>query len=301
MAGTIHFPSIDFKWLVELISSCSYYICGVLLCSKMKIQSETCRLCGKRLGVGGTNPCSTCLKNEPADLLKRFNESDKEALRAELGLPLSAPWRVFNEDAAISVGKEWKGYKLELLGVELGRYSEWPIPPEGLRFYEQIGAIARQKRGAYNIIRPSLLLPFTCIPDPENPDLIIKLCRIRAFYKSSPLYSEMRPRPLGVRRVAIHGLEHKHTQKDREKVFKGLALLRAAVKRGGRRKGSRSYSEADFRRRAPLAYQDFYNRTGKYPNGALLAIEMHLSRSAFFANLKAYNLTINDIRALAKE
>jgi len=264
--------------------------------------ADTCRLCGKRLGARETNPCSTCLKNEPSDLLKRFNESDKEALRAELGLPLNAAWRVFNEDAAITVGNEWKGYKLELLGVELGLYSEWPIVPEGLRFYEQIGAIAIKNAGGYDIIRPSLLLPFTCIPVPENPELIIKLCRIRAFYKSSPLYSEMRPRPLGVRRVAIHGLEHKHTQKDREKAFKGLDLLRAAFeKRGGRSKGSRTYQKADFLIRAPLAYLDFYNRTGKYPDGALLAIEMYLSRSAFFEHLKVYKLKMNDIRALARK
>jgi hypothetical protein len=263
--------------------------------------ASTCRLCGNRLGVGDTNPCSACLKNEPADLLRRFEESDKEALRAELDLPASVRWRVFNEDAAITVGKEWKGYKLELLGVELGRYSEWPIPPEGLKLYAQMGAIAIRNNGGYDIIRPWLLLPFDCIHVRENPDLIIKLCRIRAFYKSSPVYSEMRPHALGVRRVAVHGLEHKHTQKNREKAIKGLDLLRAAVKRGGRRKGSRTYSKADFRRRAPLAYREFYNRTGEYPTGKLVAIEMHLSRSAFYAHLDAYNLTISDIRALAME
>jgi len=142
-----------------------------------------------------------------------------EALRAELDLPASMPWRVFTEDAAITVSKKWKGYKLELLGVELGRYSGWPIPPEGLKFYEQIGAIARRNEGGYDIIRPWFLLPFDCIHVRENPDLIIKLCRIRAFYKSSPLYSEMRPHAFGVRRVALHGLEHKHTQKDLEKAI----------------------------------------------------------------------------------
>src|SRR5687768_2116693 len=109
--------------------------------------ASTCRLCGKRLGIGDTNPCSACLRNEPADLLKRFEESDKEALRAEMDLPASVTWRVFNENAAISVGKEWKGYRLELLGIELGRYSEWPIAPEGREFYAQIGAIALRNDG----------------------------------------------------------------------------------------------------------------------------------------------------------
>lgn len=111
----------------------------------------------------------------------------------------------------------------------------------------------------------------------------------------------MRPHAFGVRRVAIHGLEQRHTQKDREKAIKGLDLLRAAVKRSGRRKGSRSYSKAEFRKSAPAAYREFYKRTGEHPIGELLAIEMHLSRSAFFAHLKAYKLTISKIRALAME
>jgi len=208
-------------------------------------------------------------------------------------------WRVFNEDAAISVGKEWKGYKLELLGVELGRYSEWPIPPEGLRVYEQIGAIALRKGGGYDIIRPWLLLPFTCIPDPQNADLIIKLCRMRALYKNSPLYSEMRPHAFGVRRVAIHGLEHKHKKADLDKAIKGLDLLRAARKKLGRPEGTRFYARPEFVAASVRAYRVFYERTGEHPKARAIYTEMGLSKAAYYDALREYGLHINDIRAAA--
>ena len=261
--------------------------------------ADICRLCGKSLDKGDTNPCSTCLKNEPADLLKRFEESDREALRAELDLPASIPWRLFNEDAAITVGKEWKGYKLELLGVELGRYSEWPIPPEGLELYEQIGAIARRNEGGYDIIRPSLLLPFTCIHVAENPDLIIKLCRMRALYKNSPLYSEMRPHAFGVRRVAIHGLEHKHKKADLDKAIKGLDLLRAARKKLGRPEGTRYYSRSDFLPAAARAYRRLFEGSGEHPKDEEIAHELGISTSAFYDTMSDYDLHLNDIRAAA--
>ena len=262
-------------------------------------RADSCRLCGKSLGAGDTNPCSTCLKNEPADLLKRFEESDREALRAELDLPASIPWRLFNEDAAITVAKEWKGYKLELLGVELGRYSEWPIPPEGLNVYEQIGAIARRNDGGYHIIRPWLLLPFDCIHVAENPDLIIKLCRMRALYKNSPLYSEMRPHAFGVRRVAIHGLEHKHKRADLDRAIKGLDLLRAARQKLGRPEGTRYYSQSAFLPAAVDACRRISNRTGEHPKDYEIADELGLSLSAFYDTMSDYDLHLSDIRAAA--
>jgi hypothetical protein len=286
-----------FRWCQN--QTCKLYNTRVPAVRGFAFESAHCTACKALLA--STNPCPECLRNEPEALLKRFEEADREALRAELGYSAEVEWRVFNEDAAITVGKEWKGYRLELLGIELGRYSQWPIPPEGREFYAEIGAIALKNDGGYDIIRPWLLLPFTCIHVREDPDLIIKLCRIRSFYKSSPLYSEVRPHAFGVRRVAIHGLEHKHTQKDREKAIKSLDLLRAAWNRRGRKKGSRSYSKAEFRKSAPHAYRESYNRTGEYPTGDLLAIELHLSRSAFYAHLDAYNLTIGKIRALAMQ
>jgi hypothetical protein len=259
--------------------------------------SELCIRCNGLLSF--TNPCPECLRNEPEAIFKRFDEPDKEALKAELGVSSEVELRTFNEDAALTFGKEWKGYNLEFLGVELGRYLEWPIPPEGREFYAQIGAIALRNDGGYDIIRPALLLPFTCIHLAENPDLVIKLCRIRAFYKRSPLYSEMRPHAFGVRRVAIHGLEHKHTQNEPDKAFKGLDLLRAARKKLGRPEGTRYYSERDFLPAAARAYRRLFNSSGEHPKDENIAHELAISTSAFYDTMSDYGLHLSDIRAAA--
>jgi hypothetical protein len=283
-----------FRWCEN--SRCKLY--GQRLPKTEGFGSALCKACGELLSF--TNPCPECLRNEPATILRRLDQSDRDALKTELGYSGEVEWRVFNEDAGLVVGKEWEGYNLELLGIVLGRHSEWTIPQEGVEFYERVGAIVRTPEG-YDIVNPALLLPFTCIPDSTDPDLIITLCRIRAHYKDSPLYSEMRPHNYGVRRVSICGLEHKHTQKDREKAYKGLDLLRAAAKKLGRRKDSRTYSKTEFLRAAPLAYRRFFDRTGEHPTGSLLAVEMYLSRSAFFDHLRDYELTIEDIRAQAMQ
>lgn len=285
-----------FRWCQN--QACKLYNTRVPAASEFAFGSALCELCNGLLSF--SNPCPECLQNEPGAILKRFEQADKDALKAELGYSSEVKWRAFNEDAGDAVGKEWRGYRLELLGIELGHYSSLSFSSESLQLYEKIGAMERTASG-YAIIKPSLLLPFTCIPDRANPDLIVKLSRIRAFYKNSPLYSEMRSNPYGVRRVAICGLENRHKKKDLDKAFEGLDLLRAAAKKLGRTKGSRTYSEASFRRRARLAYRDFYDRTGEYPSGELLAIEMHLSRAAFYDHLKAYDLTVSDIRDLAME
>jgi hypothetical protein len=285
----------QFRWCQN--QTCKLYDTRVPAVRGFAFGSELCKACTGILS--STNPCPECLRNEPEALLKRFDEADKEALRAELGYSSAVEWRVFNEDAAISVGTEWKGFKLELLGIELGRYSEWPIPPEGREFYAQIGAIAQRNDGGYDIIRPWLLLPFTCIHLAENPDLIIKLCRIRAFYKSSPLYSEMRSHAFGVRRVAIHGLEHKYKKADLDKAVEGLDLLRAARKKLGRPEGSRYYSRSDFLPAAARAYRRLFDTSGKHPKDEDIAHELAISTSAFYDTMSDYDLRLSDIRAAA--
>jgi hypothetical protein len=290
--------------------------CGLDVTQFRWCQNQTCKLYNKRVPVvrgfafgsalckrcngllSSTNPCPECLRNEPDAILKRFEESDKEALRAELGYSSEVDWRVFNEDAGLSVGKEWEGYSLELLGVVFGRYTELSIPAEGVEFYERIGAIVRTPEG-YAIVKPWLLLPFECIHDASDPDVIIKLCRIRAQYKDSSLYLEMRPQPYGVRRISICGLEHRHTKKDLDAAFEGLDLRRKAAKRLGRKKGSRTYSRTAFLSAAQIAYQRLFNLKGEHPTGLQLAVEMHLSKSAFFDHLRDYELTVEDIRATA--
>jgi hypothetical protein len=144
------------------------------------------------------------------------------------------------------------------------------------------------------------LFPFTCIPCPEDPDLIIKLCRIRARYEGSPLYSEMRVHPYGVRRVAIHGLEFKHVEKDRKRAVTGLDLLRQADKSlRGRKSGKRKYPKAAFIKLACQKWQAFKERSDEDPRDYQLAEEMELSRTAFYEHMADYDLQISDIRARA--
>lgn len=297
MSNNCKFCGVDvtrFRWCQN--SSCKLRNKKVPAVRGFAFGSELCKACNGLLA--STNPCPDCLQNQPEAIIKRFEQADREALKAELGYSSEVKWRTFNEDAGDTFGEQWRGYRLELLGIELGRFSQWPIPAEGLSFFEQIGAIALKNEGGYDILRPSLLLPFTCIPDHEDRDLIIELCRIRAWYKDSPLYSEMRPGPYGVRRVAIYGLENRHSKADLDKAFEGLDLLRTAAKRKGRSKG-RSYSKSDFRRIVLIAYRAIYDRTGEYPNSNLLAAELHVSRSTFFDHLKDCELTMPKIRALA--
>jgi len=279
--------------------------CLVHTCSRYGVDirepaTTVCQECGSRLDRKSlTNPCPDCLKNEPETILKRFEECDKDALRAELGHSSDVKWRTFHENAGLVVGKKWEGYTLELLGIELGRFSDCVISDEGLNAYKAVGLASEDNDRI--LVRSSQLFPFTCIPDNADPDLIITLCRIRACYADSPLYSEMRAHPYGVRRVAIHGLEYKHTAKDRERAFKGLDLIRAAAKKLGRKKGTRFYSESEFRKRAPAAYRSFYDREGVHPKNLQLAAEMDLSRSALFDHMKEYGVKMNEIRAIALE
>lgn len=226
-----------------------------------------------------SNPCPDCLKNEPETVLKRFEQRDKEALKAELEISSDVEWRSFTDDAGLVVGKEWHGYTLEFLGIVYGRFSKLWIPDEGIDFYEKIGAITRTSENRV-LLKPSLLFPFACIPCPEDPDLVISLCRIRARYKDSPLYSEMRPYPYGVRRVAIHGLEYKHKKKDLEQAAKGLALLHRVENLRGRPKGStkpedvKAQEAAEYEKKVEAAIRKLISPIGKLPSKRAVAKEL---------------------------
>ena len=206
--------------------------CGGFL-NLYKCQNPPCKLYGKEFRASDeitfceecnellafeciSNPCPDCLKNEPGAILKRFDQSDKDALKAELGYPLDDKDYTVSEDAGDAFGKEWQGYRLEVYGVIIGRYSQTRIPDEHLKWMEKVGALKRLEDNRVTL-KAWGLFPFTCIPHLEDPDLIVRLCRMRAFYEGSPLYSEMRAHPYGVRRVAIHGLEYTHTEKDLKK------------------------------------------------------------------------------------
>jgi hypothetical protein len=109
----------------------------------------------------------------------------------------------------------------------------------------------------------------------------------------------MRPHALGVRRVAINGLEHKHKKADLDKAIKSLDLLRAARKKVGRPKGTRFYSRSDFMAAATSAYRRLYNLAGEHPKVYQIAAEMGLSKSAFHDARSEYDLHVNNIRASA--
>ena len=77
-------------------------------------KARRCELCDERLALESirANPCPECLKNEPATILKRFEQSDKDALKAELGYSSEVEWRTFTEGARLLVGAEWRHYTL---------------------------------------------------------------------------------------------------------------------------------------------------------------------------------------------
>lgn len=260
-----------------------------------------CKKCGELLARESiTNPCPDCLKNEPDTILKRFDRSDKDALKIELDYPLDDKDYTVSEDAGETCGKEWQGYTLEIYGVIVGKYSETLIPDEHLELMEKVGALKRLE-GNRVTLKAWGLFPFTCVPHLEDSDLIIRLCRIRAFYKDSPLYSEMRAHPYGVRRVAIHGLEYTYTKKDLDRVIKGLDLLRRAHKRlCGRRKGKRTYSKTAFIKLVCQKWQEFSQQFDEDPRDYQLANEMGLSRTAFYDHMADYGLGMSDLRAHAK-
>ena len=270
---------------------------------EFKASDETtfCQACDELLTRKAiTNPCPDCLKNEPDAILERFDQSDKDALKAELGYPLDDKDYTVSEDAGDAFGKEWQGYRLEVYGVIIGRYSQTRIPDEHLKWMEKVGALKRLEDNRVTL-KAWGLFPFTCIPHLEDPDLIVRLCRMRAFYEGSPLYSEMRAHPYGVRRVAIHGLEYTHTEKDLKRAVKGLDLLHKAYKNpGGRKKGGRKYSKSAFIKLACQKWQELSQRFDGDPRDHQLAAEMDLSRTSFYDHMADYDLQMSDLRARAK-
>lgn len=277
---------------------------------------ENCELFGKRFRTSGeltrwcekckcllhrkalTNPCPDCVKNEPDTVLKRFDRLDKDALKVELGKSESGLEEFCSEeDASHVLGEDWQGYRIEIFGYKAGRYSEWHLPAE---FFEAIKTLPDDLRQQWETMHPFNRIPFPCIMIPEDPDLIIRLCRLRARYKSSPLYAEMRAHNYGVRRVAIQGLEHQHTKKDLDAAIKGLDLLRKVNKKlRGRKRGNRKYSKPAFIKLARQKWQAFNERFDKDPRDYELAEEMNLSRTAFYDHMADYELQMSGLRARA--
>lgn len=289
--------------LLEFFESCLKHKQPCKLYGKeFRASDETtfCQECGELLEREAiSNPCPDCLKNEPDTLLKRFDQSDKDALKTELGYPLDNKEYTVIEDAELWVGSEWQGYRLELWGVIVGRYSETWIPDEHLEWMEKVGALKRLEDNRVTLEAWGLF-PFTCIPHLEDSDLIVRLCRMRVFYKGSPLYSEMRAHPYGVRRVAIHGLEYAHVKKDLERAVRGLDLLRKVDKKiRGRKPGAKKYNAQRFRKVSVAKYRELlgeFSKDGRLPTIDDLAFAMGIDRSTFIRYESDYNFSIGQVR-----
>jgi hypothetical protein len=222
---------------------------------------------------------------------------------------------------------KWKGYRLEVLGIVVGRYSQIGIP---------IDPALRMKEDTYCLIRQ---FPYPIFSPPEYPDYIIRPCRLRAYYEGVEFFAERilygddegiairfpipklsaRPRkteweeeiPPGSplpKHVTKHSdkIEFKSWQfdsqflnKDLKRILKGLDLLRGDVKKFGRAEGTRTYSESDFFEAAVEAYLKCYEKYYKRPSDHDVAGEMELSKSAFNNHKKDYGVRQSDIRAEA--
>ena len=90
-------------------------------------------------------------------------------------------------------------------------------------------------------------------------------------------------------------LDPQFLQKDLDHILKGLDLLRDNVKKFGRSRGSRTYSQADFFNAAVEAFIRCYERGDKRPSGLDVALEMNISKAAFNAHKRDYGIRQNDI------
>jgi hypothetical protein len=250
----------------------------------------TCRFCDKPTTIETSyqDPCPKCLKNEPTTILKRFDEIDRKALKRELRFDDDIEEYVVVNDAIV-MGEEWRGYKYEIFGVILGRFSKLN--------YSRVPDIYR-----HLIKTPWKLMPFQCVHVKEDLDLMVQLCRIRIFYENDRFYSEMRVHPFGVQRISINGLEYSQTKADLEHVWKGLELLRKIGRGfGGRKKGSTKISLEDFRRRAPEIYCNWLRSFGEHPTDLDIASGLYLSSATFYRYLRSCGWDMQLLRAEAEK
>jgi hypothetical protein len=183
-------------------------------------ETALCEECDGLLSIDTlTNPCPDCRKNpERQELLY---------LEGKIEIPPDAEYTFTYEDEVTEYGEQWKGYKVEVIGKRLGRFSGLKITPELAEMQHLLPYSFEEIKAA-----PWLLLPFFCLEVPEDPDLIVKVYQLKARYKDSPLYVEVRYPPHCAPITTIRGVESKHTKKDREKAQDALDLLGIIAERG---------------------------------------------------------------------
>ena len=158
----------------------------------------------------GMQPCSSacgrCSRCHLAEL------AAQRLLADQLGIPQdSSLCRLMLTEEQLR-RREWRGYRLDLFGVNLPEEPPDPCP--------------------YPVVRRSG---------------IIQLWRERVYWHDSLLYGEVLWNPNEGERVAIHGLEHPHTPAEIASIAAGLRFLRKLTRRG-RPVGSGIFRNAgDFR------------------------------------------------------
>lgn len=276
---------------------------------------EFCKLCGIAIGAKQNyqNPCPICLKNEPSDLLKRFDEIDRKALKQELDIDSTLKDYIFIQDAATIFGDKWIGYKVQYLGVIVGKYSEfdWESYENNLNNLRDNSDDLKGKNPKREVYldylislknTPSKLMPFPCIPIKENPDLIFMLCRMRIFYQDDIFYSEMKLHSFGVKRISIQGLEKSKTKRDLERAWNGLELLRKIERDfGGRPKGSTIFTANEFRKAVLQTFVDYFEMQNEEPRAVYIAETMGISIETFYRRMKEIKWNMKILREKAKK
>jgi len=150
-----------------------------------------------------------------------------EALKDEIGISPESVYRHTFESNEMGFGDDWRGYCVEVLGQSLGRFSD-------LMFSQEALEVASRALGYTTDVlkaNPRLLLPFTCMNVPGDPDAIVKILSLRARYKNSPLFAEMRFSPFGALPTTIRAESNRVAQTDYDKAQKALELLGVAVEK----------------------------------------------------------------------
>jgi len=132
------------------------------------------------------------------------NSERDRAFAFELGYPSDVDWRSVFEDAGKTVGDYWRGYTLACSGVAKS-LEEWATTHETTRM--------------------RVLVDY-----PDDPGIFIDVTSVKARYRNSPLYSELRRYPHGDR-ITIHGLERGYNQQHLMRAAKGAGLPLQAIQK----------------------------------------------------------------------
>ena len=105
------------------------------------------------------------------------------------------------------------------------------------------------------------------------------------------LYVRSRWTPTDGTHTDMRGLEQDTRKGSLKEAYRGLKLLHAIERRGGRPQGSREWTEAEFRRAYPDMYQLLLDTYASQPKRYEVAEALSLDRKTFHEYLKAWHLS----------